>query len=149
MSNFKADYWQYKAENAVECPFCSSKSVSVKHKEVRYLGRNVFGVKKHKMKAYCVCNKCKATGTPVYYIGYSEASYKAYNEDYLPVYACGDKALEAWNTRKPMERIVERLEDMAVHYAHDPSVDGVAKCFTYLNAVTIVKDECDHGQIRL
>lgn len=96
----KCDEWQYKVENAVPCPYCGGTSVSVKHKEVRYLGENDFGVKKHKMKSYCVCNKCKATGTPVYYIGYSDAYFKAYSEDFLPVYSCGDKAIEAWNTRK-------------------------------------------------
>lgn len=142
---FKRDPWQYKAENAVECPFCSSKSVSVKHKEVRYLGQNAMGVKKHKMKAYCVCNKCKATGTPVFYIGYSGATCASYNEEYLPVYSCGDKAIEKWNTRKPMERIMEWLKRKHeestndYHVLKDPSCLG--ELHAYRNTIEIVKEE--------
>ena len=137
----KYEPWQYKAENAVECPFCSSKSVSVKHKEVRYLGQNAMGVKKHKMKAYCICNKCKANGTPVFYIGYSNATFSSYDEDYLPVYSCGDKAIEAWNTRKPIERIVERLEH---EKEYENSCDDDMSCgasVAYSNAIKIVKEE--------
>ena len=151
MSLFKRDAWQYKVENAVECPYCSNKSISVKHKEIRYLGQNAMGVKKHKMKAYCVCNKCKATGTPIYYVGYSGATAISYNEEYLPVYACGDKAIKAWNTRTPMERIVERLEEelkladeekrrcVAENMLQFDEAKGYARGIA--NAIEIVKEE--------
>ena len=92
--------WKYKAENAISCPFCGSESISVLHKEVRFLGYNAYGIKKHKMKAYCICNKCHARGKPIFYIGYTGASWSYYNEKHLRVYSCGDKAVEAWNERK-------------------------------------------------
>lgn len=93
----KCERWKFKAINAKNCPFCGSNSVSVAHKEVRYIGQNAFGVKKLKMKAYCVCNKCHSRGKPVFYVGYSSAA--GYDENHLPVYSCGDKAIENWNMR--------------------------------------------------
>lgn len=60
------------------------------------------------MQAYCMCNMCHAKGKPVIYIGYSNRV--GMDAEHLPVYSCGDKAIKAWNTRKPMERIVEKLE---------------------------------------
>jgi hypothetical protein len=94
----KREAWKYKAENADSCPFCGNDSVSVAHKEVRYLGVNCFGVKKHMMQAYCTCNKCHAKGMPIKYVGYSNYGY-FYDNEHLPVYSCGDKAIEAWNRR--------------------------------------------------
>jgi hypothetical protein len=101
------------------------------------------------MKAYCACNKCHATGKPIFYIGYTERGKSGYSEEHLPVYACGDKAIEAWNTRKPMERIVERLEEMKMRYfltigntgsANLDSVyEEVGDCID--KAIEIVKEE--------
>lgn len=96
----KREDWKYKAANAKSCPFCGSESVCVLHKEVRYIGHNAYSIKKHKMKAYCICNKCHARGKPIFYIGYSNAGYGFYDSEHLPVYACGDKAVDAWNERK-------------------------------------------------
>lgn len=104
--------WQYKAKDATPCPFCGSESVSVKHKEIRFYGWNGLGFKKHRMKAYCVCNKCGATGTPIYYDGYSNAPFAYYDDEHKRVYSCGEEAIKAWNTRKPMDKIVERLEEL-------------------------------------
>ena len=108
----KREYPKYIAKNATPCPFCGGDSISVNHSELKYLGQNAMGIKKHKMKAYCVCNKCYARGIPVVYIGYSCGPY-SYDENYLPVYSCGDEAIEAWNTRKPVDRVIELLESRA------------------------------------
>lgn len=104
-----SDAWRYKTEEAIPCPFCRGESVSVAHSEVRYLGQNQLGVKKIKMKAYCVCNKCGARGTPVFYIGYQNRS--TYDEEHLPIYSCGDEAIKKWNTREPMEQIAAIIAD--------------------------------------
>lgn len=95
-----SEKWKYKVENADYCPFCGGKSVSVAHKEVRLLGVTYSGIKKHLMQAYCICNKCHAKGMPVKYVGYSNAGYGFYDEEHLPVYSCGDKAVDAWNRRE-------------------------------------------------
>ena len=95
----KREDWRFKATDAKSCPFCGSNSISVCHKEVRYIGVNGFGVKKLKMKAYCTCNKCHSRGKPIFYIGYANATLCSYNENYLPIYSCGDKAIDAWNRR--------------------------------------------------
>jgi hypothetical protein len=91
--------WKYKVDGAIPCPFCGSESISVQHAEARYIGQNCFGVKKHIMKAYCVCNKCYSRGGIVKYVGYSDAGQGFYDEEHLPIYSCGDKAIELWNRR--------------------------------------------------
>ena len=98
--DFKRENWRYKDETAEPCPFCGSNSVSVVHKDVRFLGQNCEGIKKIKMQAYCTCNKCHAKGKPINYIGYMNAGYGFYDSEHLPIYACGDKAVAAWNERK-------------------------------------------------
>ena len=95
----KEEPWRFKTIKAESCPFCGSTSISVIHKEVRFIGRNGFGVKKLKMCVYCTCNKCHSKGKPIFYIGYANATISSYNEDYLPVYSCSDKAIDAWNRR--------------------------------------------------
>lgn len=47
------------------CPFCGGKSISVIHSEVKYLGQNENGNKKHIYRAYARCNKCFSRGKPV------------------------------------------------------------------------------------
>lgn len=111
MAEVKCEPWKYKAENASSCPFCGSNSVSVLHKEKRFIGYNGIGFKKIAMQVYCMCNKCHAKGKPIRYIGYV-ANYAYYDAEHLPIYSCGDKAIEAWNTRKPMEAVVAELEEM-------------------------------------
>ena len=95
--NFES--WQYKAKNAIQCPFCASYSISVKHKEIRFNGVNGIGDKKIRMKAYCICNKCKATGTPIFYTGHTMPGIYGFNEEHLPIYCRGDEAIKAWNKR--------------------------------------------------
>lgn len=109
MAEVKCEPWKYKTENASNCPFCGSNSVSVLHKEKRFIGYNGIGFKKIAMQVYCMCNICHAKGKPISYIGYV-ANYDYYDAEHLPIYSCGDKAIEAWNTRKPIEAVVDRLE---------------------------------------
>lgn len=112
MTRIKSEPWTYKAENAATCPFCGSDSINVNHAEVRYMGQNEDGIKRHYMKSYCICNKCKARSTPVFYIGHTNCS-GGFDDDFLPVYACGDKAIENWNNRQPVQQIIEKLEEIA------------------------------------
>lgn len=113
----KSEKWKYKVENARSCPFCGSDSVSVAHKEVRLLGINGLGVKKHLMQAYCFCNKCHARSMPIKYVGYSNAGYNFYDEEHLPTYSCGDKAVAAWDyrvlTRDEVIKIIDRATEAA------------------------------------
>ena len=140
----KRDQFKYKAENAIPCPFCGGESVSVNHSEVRYLGQNAFGIKKAKMRAYCVCNKCKARGTPVFYIGYINATRDFYDEEHLPLYSCGDKAIEKWNERQPVKMILERLEEKEEQFFDAYSDEDKQSFGSYIAmhiAVDIVKEE--------
>lgn len=90
---------KFKVKKALPCPFCGSDSVSVTHSEMRFIGVNGLGIKKIKMKAYCICNKCYARSKPIVYYGHTGGGYRGYSEDFLPLYACGGKAIEAWNRR--------------------------------------------------
>ena len=54
-------------------------------------------------------------------------------------------AIKAWNTRKPMERIVERLEEQAEecrkYWQEFDDEDSFGAMNAYCNAVKIVKEE--------
>ena len=71
----------------VPCPFCGGEAyletVPTLHKD-----------------EYVVC--CKDKECTAFYIGYGD----------IGLYATKEKAIQSWNTRKPMEEIVERLDDM-------------------------------------
>lgn len=76
------------------CPFCGHKGISIMHKEVKYLGANGIGYKKHIYKAYARCNKCFSRGKPITFEWISN----------IP--GCGltlkehdAEAIEAWNRR--------------------------------------------------
>ena len=98
MNEIMLEPHQYKVA-ALPCPFCGNTSISVRHKEVRFIGQNYFGTKKIKMKAYCACNRCHATGKPIFYIGYTARGESGYSEEHLPIYARGKEAIKAWDRR--------------------------------------------------
>ena len=95
----KGEKLRYKTAEAKKCPFCGSDSISVVHKDVGFIGQNVNGIKKIRMRVYCTCNICHSKGKPISYIGYAGAPLSWYNEERLPIYSCGDKAIEEWNKR--------------------------------------------------
>lgn len=49
-----------------------------------------------------------------------------------------EEAITVWNTRKPMERIVERLEELCNSSRNDY---GMEKHAAYMTAIEIVKEE--------
>ena len=65
------------------------------------------------------------------------------------LYSDSERAIEMWNTRKPMERIVERLEkECKIAYEAWESTDRVPDKTAYINrshaykkAIEIVKEE--------
>lgn len=81
------------------CPFCGGTKVKIDCKTIG--SRETYSVR---------CNKCHARGgTYGITIRKSQMSYEA-------IVQCRDsakqKALEEWNTRKPMDEIVEQLEEV-------------------------------------
>ena len=63
-----------------------------------------------------------------------------------------DENIEHWNTRKPLERIVERLEQQAKQYnrranelvekSTEAGIHNKGKACSYEHAIEIVKEEC-------
>lgn len=104
------------------CPFCGG--------EAEVIGNYIKGVPNN-FQYFVRCKKCKARPQPFY------------------TFKKKEKAVEAWNTRKPMERIVERLEEMKMRYfliignsgsANLDSVyEEVGNCID--RAIEIVKEE--------
>lgn len=76
------------------CPFCGGEAEFVRDTE----RKDIFGSSDY---VYVRCKKCHAQTTKIYY----SAEFHKLDEEYA-------LAEKAWNTRKPMERIVERLEEM-------------------------------------
>ncbi|MBR4930736.1 MAG: Lar family restriction alleviation protein [Bacteroidaceae bacterium] len=101
------------------CPFCGGEAEVIGH----YIkaGANNF-------QYFVRCKKCKARPQPFY------------------TFKKKEKAVEVWNTRKPMERILERLEEASFWteqtfdedgYGNDDSWEAV-----WLDkAIEIVKEE--------
>ena len=79
----------------LNCPFCGGEAE---------LNKN------YKVKMYSVqCKDCKCMTTFQFDFGEGEEISK-------------NKAVEIWNTRKPMERILERLEDLE-KYTEQKAID--------------------------
>lgn len=68
-----------------------------------------------------------------------------------------EKAIEIWNTRKPMERIIERLEQQAEQYnrranelvekSTEAGIHNKGKACSYEHAIEIVKEEGGQSEI--
>jgi Lar family restriction alleviation protein len=113
-------------DKLLPCPFCSNKDVRLQHR-----GRTQYGY-------YVICKNCGCR-TPLYQ--YQFDSKEKRRED----------AIKQWNTRKPMERIVEQLEDRAEEHrniAFDMEAKGFsgiadkqyAKQLACINAIDIVRN---------
>lgn len=89
------------------CPFCGGESARAITKERLFLGQNEFAVKKIDVVGYVKCNKCHARGGTVSAILYKNT--KTYFDDIAKL---KEEAIKLWNTRKPMERILEQLEEL-------------------------------------
>ena len=93
------------------CPFCGGEAEVFTSDEIGYLGNDGYTVK----CGSCICG----TGH----------------------YKDRQRAIEMWNTRKPMERIVEKLEEKADE-AHDGYNPVIAQ--TFRRAIEIVKEGGKH-----
>lgn len=114
-------------EQLKKCPFCGGKA---KLEQIASATWDKFVVT-------CNSSKCCA-----FYIGYCDEG----------LYETKEKAIIAWNTRKPMEQIVERLEllqDMHGQREEDAREAGLtmhadlegAKAYVVEEAIEIVKEE--------
>ena len=96
------------------CPFCSNKDVRLQHR-----GRNQYGY-------YVICKNC---GCRTPYYKYQFSSNEKLREE----------AIATWNTRKPMERIIERLEEEAT--AYEDNFGELIDCIPEHIAIEIVREE--------
>lgn len=116
------------------CPFCGGDKLKIESKtkdiSYRYVRQHTLSVR---------CNKCHARGGTVSgEIGnYSFGTPKS--EKLTTLKELEEKAIEAWNTRKPMERIVERLEKEKVFEDSWGDDMGCGAYNAYHHAIEIVK----------
>lgn len=77
------------------CPFCGADSIKVVHQQRKFKGENELGWKIIRMKYFCYCNKCRASGPPVFddieCYGSPQATDNAKNEE---------RAIKKWNNRR-------------------------------------------------
>ena len=99
----------------LNCPFCGGEARLQRKK------RNLHGY-------YVICKSCGC-----------RTSFYQYKYDSLE--KLREQAIEVWNTRKPMQNIVERLEE---EKAYEDIFEDEMSCgaySAYLNALNIVKEE--------
>ena len=110
------------------CPFCGGE-------DIRY-SLKTMGRREGTYHVAMYCNKCNCYGARTIIKPLEETRWQIENnEKYKEI------AIKAWNTRKPMQNIVERLETlreaMPVFMTdYENGVDG-----GYLDAIEIVKEE--------
>ena len=95
------------------CPFCGGEAL---------LHKSVF----IKCEVTVVCKKCGARTLTYPSVSISDAKMRAIN---------------AWNTRKSMDRIVERLEEERDYEDIFEDDSSIGAYNAYLNALKIVKEE--------
>lgn len=109
-----------KAEPLLRCPFCGGEA------QLQQIPSATWD----KFVVTCKSSKCCA-----FYIGYCDEG----------LYDTRTKAVEAWNTRKPMERILERLEkgqeECYKLFAIGFNAEDRAGYDAYSDAIEIVKEE--------
>ena len=94
------------------CPFCGGEA------RLQRKGK--------KREYYVICKKC---GCRTPYYKYQFSSNEKLREE----------AIATWNTRKPMERIIERLEEEAT--AYEDNFGELIDCIPEHIAIEIVREE--------
>lgn len=118
------------------CPFCGGEAFKRSYDRLIQIGCESCGY----TRGFCGIIQSKIdTGVPIRYEGGKISTYEWYDKD------AREKAVEAWNTRKPMDRIVEQLEEVkneALCFTgtwgdQDDYYDGTVNAYEY--ALEIVK----------
>lgn len=87
-----------------ECPFCGGEAFKRSYDRLIQIGCESCGY----TRGFCGIIQSKIdTGVPIRYEDGKISTYEWYDKD------AGEKAVEAWNTRKPMDKVVEQLEKKA------------------------------------
>ena len=119
------------------CPFCGGEAEFVRGIE----RKDIFQSSDSSDYVYVRCKECHAQTSKIYY----SAEFHKLDEEYALVE-------KAWNTRKPMERIVEKLEEehakemiFGFNNINDPFAKACSdnKACAYAKAIEIVKGEKD------
>lgn len=109
-------------DKLLPCPFCGSDKLKIDYKST-LIGYNGIDERVERWTFSVRCNSCHARGGTV---GGKVIPFK-----YADVERKGittkeelkDKCITSWNTRKPMERIVEQLEEYEDLYTQNKSSD--------------------------
>lgn len=113
------------------CPFCGGEA-----KIVRYYGKKTI--------VYAECTKCLA------YMGNQRIMTSSRGKEY---FESEEKLIVSWNTRTPMDNIVEKLKELKMRYfltlantgddKNDFAYENVGNALD--NAINIVKQEINNG----
>lgn len=104
------------------CPFCGGEA-----KIVRYYGKKTI--------VYAECTKCLA------YMGNQRIMTSSRGKEY---FESEEKLIVSWNTRTPMDNIVEKLKEES-YETTDTVCGGRFKAIRLSSAINIVKQEIDNG----
>ena len=107
------------------CPFCGGKAV-IYHQSSKYTNRD---------GNFVHCMEC----------GCRTKLFECYGNTTKTHEDTKQEAIEAWNTRKPMERIIEQLTESKEHYRRlwnkNQDDEDYGALSAYENAIDIVKEE--------
>lgn len=84
------------------CPFCGGEAYMNSYDRLIQIGCETCG---YNRGFHGIIQSQIDTGVPIRYEGGKISTYEWYDKD------AEEKAIAAWNNRKPMDRIVERLEE--------------------------------------
>ena len=78
------------------CPFCGGKG-HIKHKCLRFIGKNYIGMVKERRSCYVQCGACKARGGPFTMMVIKlSGKISQHDRQYMERFAA-----ENWNSRRP------------------------------------------------